>query len=245
MFRKALKLGMALTLRRVAAEVVDPYWEWHFGVSSSGTVTAEELGFPRPGYASYQPAFYIDLARLMRSLPINYPSEVFLDVGSGMGRALVLAAMHPFQGVLGIEISPWLNAIAERNLERVRHKLRCRHVQVLEGDILHAEIPSSVTVVYVFNSLSCELFGRGVLENLTRSLRKNPRRILLVHHRTLDDPMYRQQLLDCPWLSPHSCVRLPSGRIADVYQSTSGSSLTQDAHAVVAGTAEARCTCDR
>src|SRR5512144_325679 len=42
----------------------------------------------------------------------------FLDIGSGKGRAVLLAIGYPFRRVTGVELAPELHAIAQDNLRR-------------------------------------------------------------------------------------------------------------------------------
>ena len=44
---------------------------------------------------------YGALFSVIRSLPIDYPSSVFLDYGAGKGRAVCVAATQPFRRVVG------------------------------------------------------------------------------------------------------------------------------------------------
>ena len=41
-----------------------------------------------------------------------------LDLGSGKGRALLLASMYPFAHIVGVEVQPELDDIARQNIER-------------------------------------------------------------------------------------------------------------------------------
>jgi hypothetical protein len=75
-----------------------------YGLLTEGRVSARELGLPRPDFSDYMP---FGLLSLRRALPRREVStnDVFLDVGSGMSRIVLLAAMsYPFQRVLGVEI---------------------------------------------------------------------------------------------------------------------------------------------
>src|SRR5580692_3477265 len=57
------------------------------------------------------------IRRWLRSVPPGTIEETtFVDVGAGMGRAMLLAAEHPFHAVIGVELYPALVRIARRNL---------------------------------------------------------------------------------------------------------------------------------
>jgi hypothetical protein len=50
------------------------------------------------------------------SLPIHHEDFVFIDFGSGKGKALFLAAEWPFKAIIGVEFAPALHRIAESNI---------------------------------------------------------------------------------------------------------------------------------
>jgi hypothetical protein len=54
---------------------------------------------------------------LQRTDPQPIEKTVFLDVGAGKGRAMLLASRFPFLRVEGVELNEHLAAIAQRNIE--------------------------------------------------------------------------------------------------------------------------------
>ena len=60
----------------------------------------------------------------------------FIDLGSGMGRAVLVASEFPFRRVVGVEISAELHAIASDNARRYRGRQRCRDVELVHMDAL-------------------------------------------------------------------------------------------------------------
>lgn len=59
---------------------------------------------------------------MLDRLDIRGAAEVFLDYGSGKGRALIMAAQYPFRRILGVEFSPQLSLIASQNIEWPRRQ---------------------------------------------------------------------------------------------------------------------------
>ncbi|WP_298510481.1 class I SAM-dependent methyltransferase [uncultured Kordia sp.] len=53
---------------------------------------------------------------------VTYSDFVFIDIGSGMGRNLLIASEYPFKRVAGVEISNYLHEIAEKNVARYEAK---------------------------------------------------------------------------------------------------------------------------
>ena len=79
-------------------------------------------------------------------------SSTFVDVGAGMGRALLLAAEYPFKQVAGIELSAGLYEIASENLARARTAKRaCHDLRITRADARFWEYPPGDLVVFLFN----------------------------------------------------------------------------------------------
>src|SRR5258708_39905387 len=67
----------------------------------------------------------------LRDLPIrDYSEYTFIDMGSGLGRVLFVAAEYPFRRVVGVEFSTDLHHKALDNIPQYRHvKSRCGSIQ--------------------------------------------------------------------------------------------------------------------
>lgn len=93
----------------------------------------------------------------------------FVDIGSGKGKALMIAATYPFRSVLGVEISPRLNEVAARNIAILRNAghLVCADVASLCADARVLPDFGPRTVLFVFNPFGEELM-RGVAGEVER-----------------------------------------------------------------------------
>ncbi len=135
------------------------------GVDTSGLLFADQLisghahddhinaywGTPPSGFAGILDQWQQTLARTSYSLA----DYTFLDIGSGKGRALMLASDAPFHRIIGVELNPDLTSIAETNLALWKTSPRpCSDITVLNVDALAAPIPSSPTVLYIYNSFN-------------------------------------------------------------------------------------------
>ncbi|HVA32678.1 MAG TPA: class I SAM-dependent methyltransferase, partial [Candidatus Baltobacteraceae bacterium] len=69
-------------------------------------------------------------AALMAQIPQSFVRQAtFVDVGAGMGRAVLLASEYPFKQVIGVELSRALAEIARENLQTAHDfAIRCRDV---------------------------------------------------------------------------------------------------------------------
>lgn len=109
--------------------------------------------------------FHALIKRWRRTRPIAPIEEfTFFDLGSGMGRAVLLASEYPFRKVIGVELNPVLAGMGRRNLRvwRAGHRA-CSPVQLVRGDAVSARIPRGPCLVFLFNP-----FGESVMRRLAK-----------------------------------------------------------------------------
>ncbi len=200
------RLGLPL-----AAAPLDPYpaqappsihpFDLAHAVDTSGYLRADHLhtpaNTPTPlhGSALWSTAYYAiapslfdqSLRLLTQALtPTSLHNFTFLDLGCGKGRALLLASLHPFHQILGVELDPALAATAHRNLQTFHHPAQlCRDLRVLHADATDPTLfdrlaPSAPTVLFLYHPFLAPVLRR-VLHNLTRSLARHPRDLWLLY----------------------------------------------------------------
>ncbi|NGZ26197.1 MAG: class I SAM-dependent methyltransferase [Magnetococcales bacterium] len=144
--------------------------------------------------------------RAMACLPVDAHQWVFLDVGSGKGRVLLLAGKHPFKRVLGVEFSPALHEVAKKNLQIFpAHELKCADIQSILGNALSFPLPTERLVVYMFNPFGQESV-RAFVEHMCTFLKTSSHELIFVYM----VPNHAQVLANCPalremtnvWISP-------------------------------------------
>jgi SAM-dependent methyltransferase len=110
----------------------------------------------------------------------DYSQYTFIDVGSGKGRVLFVAAEYPFRKVIGVEFSNALHDDALANLKRYKHpRRRCADIEPVHADARDFEFPDDNLVIYLFNPFGPEVMER-MLANLERSLERRPRHVIVV-----------------------------------------------------------------
>ena len=123
-----------------------------------------------------------DVLLILRNLPVNYRECTFVDVGSGKGRVLLLAARFPFKRVVGVEVDTALSEVALRNIATVRRRaLRCKSISTVQTDVLDYAWPSGPLVLYMFNPMTPPRVA-SVLERLRSSFEAEPRPIWAVYY---------------------------------------------------------------
>ncbi|PCG84228.1 hypothetical protein CIB93_20660 [Streptomyces sp. WZ.A104] len=140
--------------------------------------TTEEFTGPdhRGDARRYEPS---ESWRLPRVLPPSEvtPEDVFVDIGAGKGRVLLVAARrYPFRRVLGVEISPEMAEAGRANLAAAGRP----DIPIHCTDVRTWDIPADATVFYLFNPFVGEVFDAFV-EQLTASQRAAPRTLRIVY----------------------------------------------------------------
>ena len=106
------------------AYVYNAQFDRDFDVDTLGVVEIDEMAVSDEaavGAARYEPIQPEFFARLVERLPAVEPSDfTFVDVGSGKGRALILAAVAGFRTVIGVEFDAGLHHAAMSNIDRIR-----------------------------------------------------------------------------------------------------------------------------
>jgi SAM-dependent methyltransferase len=191
--------------RTVSRAVVDSAYK----VETTGVVELADLGLSSPDLVDYRPSGWLDLRR---SLPPGDVSadDVFLDLGAGKGRVVLMACRYPFKRVIGVELSPELSEIARRNLARSRHAMRCRDVEVVTADVVHYRVPDDVSVVYMFNPFRGPVFDAAVAR-LIDSVDRRPRALRLIYRK----PEEHDRLMRTGRFRPVGTV--PGHRLARTY----------------------------
>jgi SAM-dependent methyltransferase len=129
----------------------------------------------------YGPVRAVNVHTAIRDLPIRDLSQyTFIDMGSGKGRALFIAAEYPFGKVLGVEYSTEIHRDAVENIASYRHsKQRCRDIKSLSANAAEYQFPEGNLVIFLFNPFGPEIMRR-MLANLQDALAKSPRHVVII-----------------------------------------------------------------
>lgn len=163
----------------------DAEYDWDYRVdTTSATVGWRDrlLGQFHSAYQPTEPALFKDM---MASLKIDFREFTFIDVGSGKGRVLLMAADYPFRRIVGIELLPALNRVAQQNLNAYKsNSQRCFTLETIRGDAREFVFPTEPILLYLFNPLPESALSE-VMANLDRSLKQFPRVVYLLYHNPL------------------------------------------------------------
>ena len=175
----------------------DVDYDWDFRVdTTSATVGWRDrlLGMFHSPYQPTEPALFREmLASLTQANPnINLSECTFIDIGSGKGRVLLMAADYPFRRILGVELIPELHRIAKENIGKYKSdSQQCFAIDSIQGDASEFIFPPEPTVLYLFNPLP-ESGLATMVSNLEHSLREHPRPMFVLYHNPLLEPVLTQ-----------------------------------------------------
>jgi SAM-dependent methyltransferase len=183
--RALLRAAVPKPVRRIVWGVNDLLWrfqqrvfEWRLGVATSGHVYLDDDA-ATPGRVFYEGCEWLPVHRVLRRLRPG-PRDVFVDLGSGKGQALLIAARFGYGRVRGVELMESLVAEADANVRRAAPKLRCRDVVTDCADVLEWEIPDDLSTTFLYCPFTGDVFHRA-LERVFASYDRNPRPLRIVY----------------------------------------------------------------
>lgn len=182
---------------------VHPFDE-QFGVDTSGLAYELPSGHAHDpynnGYFAVAPSVFHSIMQALRDrLGLDYRRFSFVDVGSGKGRALLLALDYPFREILGVELSPELDRVARANIARYTGGRYRAPISSIQGDATELKWPPVPSVIYLWNSFTGPVMEQ-VLRNLKASLAQLPRELYLVYiHPELEPILDGQAWLNRLW----------------------------------------------
>jgi SAM-dependent methyltransferase len=194
----------------------DVEYDWDFRVdTTSATVGWRDrlLGLFHSPYQPTEPALFHEmLASLSHANPkIDFSEFTFIDIGSGKGRALLMAADYPFRRILGIELLPELHRVAAQNIDKYKSESQqCFVIDCVLADASEFSFPPEPTMLYLFNPLP-EAGLTRMISNLQDSLREHPRPVFVLYQNPLLEHVLTRSEAFTKRVSTHQYVILVSG----------------------------------
>jgi SAM-dependent methyltransferase len=178
----------------------DADYDWDHRVNTtSGAVGWRDrlLGVFHSPYQPTEPALFHEmLDALQTTAGVDFRELTFIDLGSGKGRTLLMAAGYPFRRIVGVELLPALDQIGRENLRKYQSESQqCHTMESICADAENFTFPAEPTLLYLFNPFP-ETVLRRVLANLEESLQANPRTVYVLYH----NPQLEHVLAECSQL---------------------------------------------
>lgn len=155
------------------------------GTDTAGVLVGRELGprVTRGGHlvAPYETTSEAAVRAALDGLDIDFARFVFVDLGCGKGKPLMIAASYPFRRLVGVDISPTCVCVARRNITRYRPEtIDPSRVELVVADVEDFELPGEPLVVYLYNPFPAPVLTR-VVAKLEASIRQRPRDVVIVY----------------------------------------------------------------
>jgi SAM-dependent methyltransferase len=159
----------------------DAGYDWDYRVDTTSANVGWRARLIGLLNSSYQPIEAEIFREIINTLAIDFNQYTFIDIGSGKGRALLLASEFRFRRIIGIELLPELNRIAEENVRKFANAQgHALPVETISGDAAEFEFPNEPLVIYFFHPLT-EAGFRKTLSNLQSSLKQHPRPVQMLY----------------------------------------------------------------
>jgi len=169
---------------RLRSRFGDADYDWDFRVNTTSGAVGWRDRLIGAFHSPYQPTERELFHEMMKALAerIDLSHFTFIDLGSGKGRTLLMASDYPFRRILGVELLPSLNEIAQQNLEKYHSESqKCFTIESVCADATTFVPPVEALVIYLFNPFPESGLQRA-LRNLEKSLTEHPRPLYVVYH---------------------------------------------------------------
>ncbi len=156
------------------------------------------------GYSDlrYEPtpvSAFEQFVKALREEEANLDDFVFVDVGSGKGKAVLLASNYPFKKVVGVERYEEFHQTALKNIGKFsKSKCQCESIELECIDAAYYSWPIEPLILYFFNPFSVDIL-KQVLSNIEVSIEKHPRPLYIIYYAPIifrGSPWDRRRLFD-------------------------------------------------
>jgi SAM-dependent methyltransferase len=185
-FQSLKEVGLYNTLKTIRKELTVRHhmddFDRRYGTETVGNESLWKLEVNSPNAKfgrRYGATIASDLQEAVKFIGVQPSEFTFIDLGSGKGRALVVAAELGFRNIIGIEFARELAEKGKENLAR----LKIDNASSIHGDAADFVFPEESMVVYFFNPFDNEVMNE-VVQNLRAAYSKRPHdSIYLIYNR--------------------------------------------------------------
>src|SRR5208283_1846153 len=177
------------TTKRILSSFSDYLFDLKYGIDTFSWVELDDLKIDhnkKKRAKMYQPTCTIPLRQLLKEL--NIPrGKVFVDLGCGKGIVLLVASEFGFKEARGIEISPVLSDIANKNCAIYKEKTKTgTGFIILRSDVIDYGLNDDEDVFYLFNPFD-EYVLKQVLNKIAASLQRRNREIMIIYRNAVHE----------------------------------------------------------
>lgn len=152
-YRRVFSRHHAEYLRRKA--IVDHAFDTAHGLDTGGVQhpsRSRTVGDAAASATSHIAIPPDEFASALNAISLPLPESTFIDLGSGKGRALVLAEKLPFRRLIGVEFAIELHEIAERNFAALGIRTgEDERVELINADATRFVFPAEPVVLFLYH----------------------------------------------------------------------------------------------
>jgi SAM-dependent methyltransferase len=181
-----LGAGPHATLIKLCCVAADHWFDVRYGLdtcswSELNVLTIDSNNKERG--VRYQPTRVLPLKKLFRAIqPMMPENPTLVDYGCGKGRVLLVASAFGFREVRGVEFAHELCEIATKNCARYKAKAGVKtEFRIVEEDAAGRAVSADENIFFMYNPFDVTVLNK-VLDNVSASLRRKPRRIMIVYY---------------------------------------------------------------
>lgn len=183
-FKISLKRkGLKDTFLKALSTGGDHYFDRKYKTDTCSLVDLDDMdieGNSKEHAGIYQATRVIQLRKLFKILGIP-AGKVFVDLGCGKGRVLLIASEFDFKEARGIEFSPILSEIAQNNVALYKTKTKTKtNFNIIHSDVIDCNFSDDEEVLFLFNPFD-DFILESVIRKLEDSLKRRNRKVLIIY----------------------------------------------------------------
>ena len=188
---------------------LDRTFDRRFGTDTSGQIQLDSLKIESHNrqHGIYYEATPTKLfSSVMKNyLDVRYEDFIFIDLGSGKGRPLLLASDFPFKEIIGIEFSDSLHQVAQSNIAIYKSKIqKCFTIKSLCMDATEYQFPMENLVLFFYHPFREPVLSY-VLDKLKQSIKEKHRKIIIIYC----NPLLSHHIEQLGFLTQRKEIQLP------------------------------------
>ena len=140
----------------------------------------------------YEPIPFREFYSSMNNLQIKFEDYIFIDVGAGKGRALLLASDYPFKELIGIEFSKEIYKIAKNNIEKFKYMSKKANFNLLYEDATKYTFPNENIVLFLYNPFDGKVLY-DFINKIRQYIKTTKKDFIIIYHYPMYSKLYDKQ----------------------------------------------------
>lgn len=188
-YKRGLFVSITMLLYYFIYSFRNIWFDLKYGTDTRQSIEINKLGIDietQRRSVRYQVTDTLKLIKVLKKIRIP-GSGVFVDLGCGKGKALLIASEVGFKKARGIEVSPGLSKIALKNCSTYKEKCRTNtEFEIFNLDALNYIPQDDEEVFYMFNPFNSNVLIK-VLNSINESVIRKSRKITIIYNNPLHE----------------------------------------------------------